>query len=90
MRTSLNDIQQAEKFLSGNLLPKDALLFKAKLLMDPLLRLNMYMQEKTYLLIRLYGRKKLKSEIECVHEKFFHDPQKTTFRQKIVQLFPKS
>ena len=53
MRTSLNNIKQTEDYLSGQMSAGDSLLFKAKMLIDPSLRLSVVMQQKTYLLIRL-------------------------------------
>lgn len=87
MTTSLNEITQAEDFLQGNLKPEDSLVFRARLLVSPLFRKNFLAQQKTYSLIRLYGRRKLKSEIESIQEKFFNDPDNTFYRQKIEQLF---
>ena len=89
MRTSLNNIKQTEDYLSGQMSAGDSLLFKAKMLIDPSLRLNVVMQQKIYLLVRLYSRQKLKSEIENVHKKIFHDPAKAAFRKEIFKYFSK-
>jgi hypothetical protein len=88
MRTSMNEIKQAEDFLLGKLPSANALLFKANLFLDPMLRLNVAAQKKLYTLVRAYGRKKIKLEVESVREKIFADPEKISFRQKIAQLFP--
>jgi hypothetical protein len=90
MRTSLNNTNQIEDFLSGHMSQKDSFLFKAKMLIDPVLRMNVGMQRKTYSLIRLYGRKQLISEIEIVHQRIFQDPEKKNFCRGIEQLFSKS
>ena len=90
MRTSLNEIRDTENFHFGNLKAEESLLFKAKLLLDPFLRLNMLMQTKAYSLIKLYARKKLRAEIGAIQEKIFHDPEKRSFREKVIALFLKS
>jgi hypothetical protein len=90
MRTSLNKIKQAEDFLSGKLSAGDSLVFRAKMLIDPILRLNVTMQKKTYTLIRVYGRRKIKDAAEAVHKKIFNDPERIDYHQKITELFSKS
>lgn len=89
MTTSLNEIKTVEDFLNGKLIPEESLLFRAGLLIDPLLRMNVSMQKKTYSLIRLYGRRKLRSEITTIQEKIFNDPANALFKQRIEQLFSK-
>ncbi len=90
MRTSLNNIKEAENFISEKLDPAESVLFNAKMVLDPLLRFNVAAQQKVYSLIRLYGRKKIKSEVEAVHAKIFSDPQNILLQKKIDQLFSKS
>lgn len=87
MRTSLSDIQQAENFLSGKLAAGDMLLFKAKLMMDPILRTNVLLQQKVYSLVRMYARRKLRCEIEGIHTKIFTDSENTDYCRRIEQLF---
>jgi hypothetical protein len=90
MKTSWNDIRQAEDYLTGNIKEEDALVMKAKLLIDPVLRANMAAQKKVYSLIRMYGRKKLRAELDAIQEELFQDTAKHSFREKIVQLFNKT
>jgi hypothetical protein len=87
MRTSLNDIRQTENYLHRTLSPEESLLFEARLLSDPVLRLNVYVQQKVYSLLRLYHRKKTKEALEEVHQRIFHDPAKADLQQQIAQLF---
>jgi len=87
MRTSLNDLRQTENYLHGALSPEESLVFEAHLLKDPVLRLNVYVQQKVYTLLRLYHRKKVKEELEEVHQRIFRDPAKADLQQEIAQLF---
>jgi hypothetical protein len=89
MRTSLNELKQAEDFLSGNMEPEEQVVFRAKLLIDPSLRVNVASQHKVYGLVRQYGRKKIREEIESVHQSLFREPSHKTFREKIYSLFLK-
>jgi hypothetical protein len=87
MVTSRNEIVKTEKYLTGQLPVEDKLLFDAQLLIDPVLKLNTHVQEKIYSLIKLYGRKRLKDEIEFVQAKLFTDPAKTDFQNRIHSIF---
>lgn len=87
MRTSLNEIRQIEKALQSELTPEDALVFEAKSLINPSLRINIFWQKRIYELLRYYHRKKLKERAEQIHQKVFSDPSKSSFRKNILQLF---
>jgi len=87
MRTSLNDIQKIENYLGGKLNSNESLVFQARLLIDPVLKLNVYVQQKVYSILLLYHRRKLKEEAEIVHQRIFSDPQKVDFQQAILQRF---
>ena len=87
MRTSLNEIKQTEQFLQGQLTTEDTLLFEAKLLTNPLFKLNMLAQKKVYQLVKLYQRKKIKTEVETASKHVFSDPEKTAFQSTIHNLF---
>ena len=89
MKTSWNNIKTIEQYLSGNLKTEEALLFKAKLLTDPALRLQVALQEKTYHLVRLFARKEIKAQLEITHRKLFRNSAKEAFTQSILQLFSK-
>lgn len=87
MRTSLNRIKETEDFLSGVMEPQDKLLFRARLLLDPVLRINTALQKQAYALIRSYGRKKLRREIGEAHQNIFTDPAKAKYRRDIYRMF---
>ena len=89
MRTSLLETEQIEAHLMRLTEPGDALVFEARILLEPELRDKMQWQEKTYCIIRQYGRNQLRQEIENVHQKLFHEEQHQSFRQKIMRLFSK-
>ncbi len=89
MRTSLIETQQIEAHLLQLSEPGDALVFEARLLLEPELRDKMQWQNQTYHIIRQYGRDQLKQEIEAVHQQLFTEPKHAGFRQKIMRLFSK-
>jgi hypothetical protein len=86
MRTSLIETQQIESYL---LMPttEDQLVIEARMILDPTLCKRIQQQKKAYSLIQQYSRKKLRAEIEEVHQKLFRDSEHEGFRQKIFRLF---
>ena len=89
MRTSLIETQQIEAHLLQRSETGEALVFEAKMLFDPELKDKVLWQQKTYDLIKLYGRDQLRQEIETIHHKLFTENQHKNFRQKIMSLFSK-
>ena len=89
MRTSLNELKQIEDHLLRLNPPEDALLFEAKMILDTNLRSNVLLQQHTYTLVKQYGRKQLKAEIEAVHQQIFTNPKQQSFVNKILSLFKK-
>jgi hypothetical protein len=87
MRTSLIETEQIEVHLLHPSEPGDALVFEAKLLLDPELRDKIQWQKEAYRMVKLYGRNQLKQEIEAVHQKLFTQPEHLSFSQKIRRLF---
>lgn len=87
MRTSLNEIRHIEEHLLGQVFDGDALLMEVKMSLSPVLTNNVAAQKEAYNLVRKYGRKKLREEIELVEKKLFRAPEFRTFRQRIFSLF---
>ncbi|TWI94351.1 hypothetical protein JN11_04742 [Mucilaginibacter frigoritolerans] len=87
MRTSLNEIKLIDEHLFGTSNTGDALLFDAMLILDNTLSEKVEWQKNTHTLIQQYGRKKLKAEIDEVHQKLFNEPPHRHFAQKIRNLF---
>ena len=89
MKTSLIETEQIEAHVLRLSEPGDALVFEARLLLEPELRNKMHWQQKTYDLVRQYGRQQLKQEIESVHQQLFNNGKHRSFRRKILRLFSK-
>jgi hypothetical protein len=87
MKTSSNNTPLIEQYLRGELAPADRLLFEARLLLSPALRTTLHLQKKTYLLVKMYHRKKVQEELEAIHRQLFSDPAKRVFQQNIDHLF---
>lgn len=89
MRTSLNEIRNAEQYLLGEMEPAHTLVYEARLLTDPQLATDVTLQQRLYNLLRFYHRRKLKAEAEAVHQRLFSDPAKKEFRQRLLDQFKK-
>ncbi|MEZ2336179.1 hypothetical protein AB6735_11115 [Mucilaginibacter sp. RCC_168] len=87
MRTSLNNIAQTEAYLLKRANSANALLFEAKTLLDQDLQIHVSQQQQVYSLVRQYGRKQVKAEIEAVYQQLFNQPEHLSFKQKIARLF---
>lgn len=87
MRTSLNNIKTIENYLSGQMLPGDALLFEANMLLNSDLINDIQHQQETYAVIRQYSRQKIKDEIAAVQKIIATAPQHRGFMQHITNLF---
>ncbi|SEN65035.1 hypothetical protein SAMN05216436_11974 [bacterium A37T11] len=89
MRTSLNELHMAEAYLFDKAFAGDYLLFEARLLIEPGLREETQWQQKTYELVREYGRRQLRKEICMVEKQLFSEPEHRSFRQRIAGFFRK-
>ena len=89
MKTSMSESIQIERFLLGELSALERQVFNAEMQQSPGLRLRVYFQKKVHLLVKLYHRKKLKAELELLHEELFSDPDKSQFRENIHHIFDK-
>ena len=89
MRTSLNEIKLIDGRIFNNNSPEDALLFDAMLLINPELGQQLIWQQKAHSIIKQYSRRRLKAEIEAVHQQLFQKPEHSTFRRRILSLFQK-
>ena len=89
MRTSLNEIRETENYLNKKSNSLDSLVFEARLLTNPQLRMNLFLQKKVYFIIKMFHRKQIKQEFEQISDRLFTDPAKEEFQQKILHLFNK-
>ena len=89
MRTSLNDIARTEDFLLGKLSAGESLFFQGRLILDPDLRRNVAIQKMLYTIVRDFGRRTTKRELEPIHHQLFSDPLKKEFQEEIYREFKK-
>jgi len=87
MRTSLRETKMLDDYRLRQQCEDERLLTEARLLISPDLRNKLYWQEQVYEAVQLYGRRRLKEELEAVHEQLFTESRFTRFRQGIYRIF---
>ena len=86
---TLRETREIDHYLLDKLSPASRLLFEARLLIDPTLKLRVEWQQKLYSIIKRSGRRQMKSEVALVHRQLFSDPAKRDFQLSVFQLFSK-
>jgi hypothetical protein len=87
MTTSLNEIQAIERHLHKTNDVADSLLFEAKILTQPELSVRVHLQQKIERLVKFFHRKKIKQDLQQIHDNLFADPGKKTFQQQVLKYF---
>ena len=86
---TLRETREIDHYLLDKLRPASKLLFEARLLIDPTLKVRVEWQQKLYSIIKRSGRRQIKSEVALVHRQLFSDPAKQDFQLSVFQLFSK-
>ncbi len=89
MRISLRKLAQIERFLTGKYPPKEQQQLQTRLHQDPAWAEQVADQQQAYQIICLYGRQKLKAEIQQVDNQLFSNPKHAAFQQRMRDLFQK-
>ena len=89
MRTSLNNTKEIDDYVRKQSAPEDALLFEAKLIIDPELKYTVLCHKQTLRLVNQYGRNNLRTIAEKVHQQLFTQAEHQSFREKILRIFYK-
>lgn len=91
MRTSLNEIRNIELQLQEpQKSPEEDLIWKAKLLIDPELNNKVKWQVKAYQLVRYFGRKSLKKDLNDLHHNLMVNPAHKHFQVRVQEIFSNS
>ena len=86
---TLRETKEINRYLLDKLSPASRLLFEARLLIDPPLKLRVALQQKLYSIIKRSGRRQMKSEAARAHHQLFSDPAKRDFQLSVFELFSK-
>jgi hypothetical protein len=86
---TLHETKEIDRYLLGKLGPAAKLLFEARLLINPSLKLQLELQHRLYSIIKISGRRQIKSEVARIHHQLFSDPAKHDFQTSVLELFHK-
>ena len=86
---TLRETKEIDRYLLGKMSIASRLLFEARLLIDPTLKLRVEWQQRLYSIIKGSGRRQMKSEVARIHYQLFSDPDKHDFQTNVFQLFSK-
>ena len=90
MRTSLRETKMLDDYSLRKQADDERLLSEARLLLSPALRDKLHWQQQVYQIVRSYGRRRLKEELEAVHTQLFTESRFMRFRKKIYHIFKNS
>lgn len=91
MRVSLSKIALIDKFIFDRdcMCPSERMLLESYRILESEFDLEIENQKKSIGLVMKSARKKLKEEIEGIHNELFHPNSKNAFQTEIFQLFQK-
>lgn len=91
MRVSLSKIALIDKFIfdRDRMCPSERMLLESYRILESEFDLEIENQKKSIGLVMKSARKKLKEEIEGIHNELFHPNSKNAFQTEIFQLFQK-
>lgn len=87
MRKSLNETEQLENYLLNRMNEQEDNDLRIRLLLNPGLQEAAALQKNAYEQIRLFGRKKLKEELQEIQERLIRQPEKRAFWTRLKALF---
>ncbi|RFZ90718.1 hypothetical protein D0C36_17305 [Mucilaginibacter conchicola] len=73
--------------MNGLLPTGDALVFEARLILNPALQEEVLLHKQTLALVKQYGREALRKDIEDIHQQLFSHPQHRSFKDSILRFF---
>lgn len=84
MRKSLREIEQIERYLNGRIAAEEHQAFEVRRLCDAGLQEQIEQQQRSYDLIREYGRRRMQRELDAVYHRLMRRP---AFRERIRRIF---
>jgi hypothetical protein len=86
---TLHEIKAIDRYLHGKLPMEERLLLEALMVLDPALKWRVECQRTLYSIVKVFGRRQIKSEAERIHHQLFHDPANEEFKKRVLAFFQK-
>lgn len=87
MKTSWNQIRSIDNFLLGRLMSGEKEKFEKRLNNDPMFRDDVNLQRQIHFVIRLFQRRRIRHQLDIIHEGLFNNPAKAKYAHEIKKLF---
>ncbi|MVT08977.1 hypothetical protein [Chitinophaga tropicalis] len=84
MRKQLHEIQDTDRYILDKMTSPEKLLFQVKMILSPVLKENVQLQEKAHQFIRWSAREELREKLDTIHTLLMKD---ASFREKISSIF---
>jgi|GEM_PF-2802963 anti-sigma factor RsiW len=87
MKTSWNDIELIDRYLSGLLAPEEMLVFERRLQVDTVFKADVRAQAVVRKIVREHYLLKLRDQAKSFHRRLHNDPSRRSMRSAIEALF---
>ena len=84
MRRSLHEVQEIDRYINKELNSGQRILFQAKMILSPGLRIMVADQQKVYMVITRFARNEQRKKLENIYNQFMQEP---AFNKEITSIF---
>jgi len=84
MRRSLHEVQEIDRYINKELNSGQRILFQAKMILSPGLRIMVADQQKVYMVITRFARNEQRKKLENIYNQLMQEP---AFNKEITSIF---
>jgi len=84
MRRSLHEVQEIDRYINKELNSGQRILFQAKMILSPGLRIMVADQQKVYMVITRFARNEQRKKLENIYNQLMQEP---AFNREVTSIF---
>jgi|GEM_PF-2400119 len=84
MRRSLHEVQEIDRYINKELNSGQRILFQAKMILSPGLRIVVADQQKVYMVITHFARNEQRKKLENIYNQLMQEP---AFTKEVTSIF---
>ena len=84
MRRSLHEVQEIDHYINKELNSGQRILFQAKMILSPGLRIMVADQQKVYMVITRFARNEQRKKLENIYNQLMQEP---AFNKEVTSIF---
>ena len=84
MRRSLHEVQEIDRYINKELNSGQRILFQAKMILSPGLRIMVADQQKVYMVITRFARNEQRKKLENIYNQLMQEP---AFNKEVTSIF---